>query len=131
MSNVHIYSKLANSQKYTVYSPPTENANDVPRVVREILIKGGAGLATKHLITPNGVHTAITAEEYAHLKNVHLFKVHVEKGFIHVDDKQFDVDQVVSDMGDAQDPSAPLTPSDFEGGDGDKKIAVTTGKKGK
>ena len=131
MSMVHIYSKLANSQKYTIYSPPTDNANDVPRVEREILIKGGAGLATKHLITPNGVHTAITNEDYALLKEVHLFKVHEQKGFIHVENKQFDIDKVVSDMGDAQDPSAPLTPTDFESGDGDKKIAVTTGKKAK
>lgn len=110
---VHVYSTLANSQTYTRYADNRDQVNDLPQKVVEVHIAGGTGIASKNLITPLGVHTKITREDYDAIKDLHVFKVHVENGFIRVEDSKIDVEAAAGEMN-ANDPGAPLTPSDYE-----------------
>lgn len=132
---VHIYSTLANPQKFVVYEVVTpdqaQEMGRLPLPVVEVLIRGGAGIASKNLITPNGVHTAITAEEYDAIKDLAVFKSFVDNGFIKVEGKQFDLDRIVGDMN-AKDPGGPVTPADFmnEAQDGSVPIPVDRDKVG-
>lgn len=132
---VHIYSTLANPQKFVAYevvSPDqAQEMGRLPLPTVEVLIRGGAGIASKNLITPNGVHTAITSEEYDAIKDLYTFKQFVERGFIRVEGKQFDIDKIVGDMN-AKDPGGPVTPSDYvnEAQDGSVPVPVELDKAG-
>lgn len=127
---VHIFSTLANPQKFTVWSKPPENGM-LPITEREVLVRGGAGIASKNLITPNGVHTAITIEDYDAIKDLQHFKQFVDSGHIRVERKEYDIDKMVGDM-DSRDPGGPLTPADFESAakDGSAPIPVEQEKAG-
>lgn len=119
---VHVFSTLANPQKFAVYDmPDASDANQMGRLPvlrREVLIRGGAGIASKNLITPQGVHTPITSEEYEEIKDTHMFKAFVASGHIRVESKQHDIDRMVGDMN-PRDPGGPLTPADYEKADRD------------
>jgi hypothetical protein len=108
---VHVFSTLANPQKFVTYIPPAE-VGMLPIVDKEVLIRGGAGIASKHLLTPNGVHTAITQEEYDAIKDDYIFKAHVKNGYLRIESKEYDIDRMVSDMN-PRDVSAPITPEDY------------------
>ena len=108
---IHVYSTLSCSQRYVKYIPGVEG--NLPREERAILINGGANVADKHFMTPKGVHTLITDEEYECLKENQLFQTHVKNGFISVEEREANIDKVVSNMeGRSQD--APVTPQDYE-----------------
>jgi len=112
MAEVLVYSTLTRDQRYTNYVP---GGGDLPIAAGSVLIKGGANLANKHLITSRGEVTEITFAEYDMLKTNEDFKRHVANGFIYVDDsgrKAAPVDHVVDDLV-ARDDSAPLVPEDF------------------
>ena len=109
---VHIFSTLANPQKFAVWSKPAENGM-LPVLEREVLIRGGAGIASKNLLTPQGVHTSITQEEYDAISGLAHFQKFVESGHIRVERKQYDIDKMVGDMN-PRDPGGPLTPADYE-----------------
>lgn len=116
-----VFSKLANSQKYARYARPVDGADGQINTVQDYVhIKGGAGLADKHLQTPHGVATIITDEEAAALKKDSVFLVHERLGHVKIDyhAKETDVERVVADMSEKVDDSAPLTPSDFQDNDG-------------
>lgn len=96
---IYVFSTLAAAQAYRIGDGP-----------EEVIIQGGAGIANKNLITPRGVVTPITAEQYAELSSTNeVFKLHVENGFITVTDKETDVEKVAADMN-QNDPSKPDTP---------------------
>lgn len=107
----YIFSTLSTNQLYTKYHK-SEN-NDLARVDRTVLVKGGANVADKHFITPRGVVTEVSDEDCALLKETPLFKMHVENGYLTVEEKSANVDKVVDNMT-AADKSAPLTPQSFE-----------------
>ena len=109
MSQVYVYSTLSAPVRYSFY---LQGGNDIPREERGILIRGGANVADKNFITPRGVQTMISAEEYALLKENKLFKTHVENGYITVEEKSVDIDKIDSDM-ETRDESSPLVPEDF------------------
>lgn len=111
MANVHVYSTLTCSQRYVKYHPAV--AGGVPREERAVLIKGGTNVADKHFLTPKGVVTTITEEEYELLQQNELFKGHVDRGFIKVEKGRADVEKVASDM-EARSPDAPIRPEDFQ-----------------
>jgi hypothetical protein len=112
---VHVYSKLANNQNYTIYKEQAVGeGNEFKQVQAQILIRGGAGLADKNLVTPLGIHTEVTEEEAAALQQNHVFKLHHRNGHISMQARNTDVEKVVGDMGDQTDPSAPITPASFE-----------------
>lgn len=103
-----IYSTMTAGVNYSFYEKRGGDS-----VVRNhvISIKGGAGLATKHLVTPLGVPTVISDEDYELLKKHPLFKEQQAKGFIKLDDKK-EVEAAVADMK-LRDGSAPLVPQDI------------------
>ena len=105
----YVYSTLTASQKYTTYK---KGNNDMAVVDRQIVINGGAGISDKFLRTPNGVVTNVTDEEFELLKTNKAFVRHAERGYIKVDEKLHDVDNVAADM-ETRDASAPLVDGDF------------------
>lgn len=52
----YVFSTISTDVKYTFYG---QSANDMPAIEHTITIKGGANVATKNLITPRGVMTAV------------------------------------------------------------------------
>jgi len=90
---------------------------DMPVKTGKITIHGGAGVANKNLITPNGVVTTVTDEEMEFLNAHELFVQFKKNGFITVEKKKVDVEKVVADMSDKADPSAPITPADYVAAD--------------
>lgn len=112
---VHVYSKLANNQKYTIYKDKApDEGNEFKQVAHEVLIVGGAGLADKHLVTPMGMHTEISEEDAQALLKNHVFNLHRKNGHITLEQRKTDVDKVVGDMSGETDQSAPITPASFE-----------------
>lgn len=110
MSKIYIYSTLTSDQIYTNYKA---SPNGVPQATSKIFVKGGANLMTKHMVTPRGVVTEVTAEELAELRNNEVFKLHQANGFIQVSEAKTDVEKAVSDMV-GRDQSAPLVEQDEE-----------------
>lgn len=119
---MYIYSTLSNSQMYTKYSPAPEGG--VSRVEKTVLINGGANVANKNIITPRGVVTEISEEEYNLIKENTLFKTHVANGYISVEAKKAEVEKVVTNM-ESRSQDAPLTPEDYEI-EGQHETAKTT-----
>lgn len=128
----YVYSTLANDNAYTVYAP---GGGDVPRVARKVLILGGAGIAGPftRLQTPQGVATKVTDEDVADLKENVIFQRHMANGFVTIDDRELDPENVAADMT-SRDPGGPLVDADFDNvktPDGEQMKAPThTGKHG-
>ncbi|MDE2100259.1 MAG: hypothetical protein KGL39_23615 [Patescibacteria group bacterium] len=116
----HIYSTLANTQHYTMYDR-SKDKNQLPRVKAQIMVHGGANVSNKQFVTPKGVMTTVSDEEYELLKDNHVFKQHVANGHIQVESRKYSLDKVVKDMTE-KDKSAPLTPDDYS-----KRIPVVPG----
>lgn len=126
----YVYSTLANDNIYHVYAETSKDPKSIEprRSVHSILIKGGAGIATKHLITPLGVVTQISEEDLKILEKDESFQVHVKNGFLKIDNKKVDVEVVVADM-ESRDHSAPIVPEDSKDTDAAKPASkAVTGK---
>jgi hypothetical protein len=111
MAKFYVYSKMSASVVYNDFVP---GGADLPVVAKSVTIKGGAGIANKNLITPLGVVTEIDDADLEMLNRNGIFKLHKENGFITVEKRNVDVEKVVANMGEKADPSAPLSPADFE-----------------
>lgn len=105
----YIFSTLTNSLNVCAYEAPQ---GGTPRRVRSVLVNGGANVADKHLITPQGVVTEVSDEDLAFLKQNKMFNRMVERGFVKIEAKEAKVEKVVADMT-SRDESAPLVPDDF------------------
>lgn len=106
-----IYSTLSCDQRYVKWSDAP--AGGTPREERSILISGGANVANKNIITPQGVVTEVSEADLALLNENTLFQTHVKNGHITVQQKEVQVEKAVADM-EKRDESAPLTPQDYE-----------------
>lgn len=122
----YIYSTLTGSQAYQCYK---RGGADLPIVDKTIVVAGGANVADEHFITPRGVVTTVSDEDFALLEQNPVFQLHKSNGFIVVEDKEAPVEKVASDM-EARDESAPLTDNDFIA-NGQTPPVVVTNKKGK
>ena len=107
----YVFSTLTANQKYPTWTKVP--GRDIPTMESYVLIRGGANLPSKVLVTPRGVPTELTDEQYDRVKESPGFKQHLENGFLSVEDRPHDVDAVVSDL-EEKDTSAPMTPKDFE-----------------
>ena len=96
------------------YDTKTFNPNkDMWKRDKGVVIKGGANMGGKGLITPKGVVTHVTEEELEFLETVPAFQRHKAKGHITVvKSAKPDVEKVTAGMT-KKDKSAPLTDSDF------------------
>jgi hypothetical protein len=108
---VHVYSTLANSHQYPVYAKSPQGDNVITAYVH---INGGAGVANKHVQTPVGVLTPITERALEHLLESMVFKHHVAQGRITYRKDQVDIERAVADHTSQRDPSAPITPQDYQ-----------------
>lgn len=122
MSRTYIFSTLANDQMYQDW---TKGGGDIPVKGRGVLIKGGAGVANRNLITPLGVATEVSDEELQLLEANEVFQTHKKLGFVVVRQKSADPEKVAADMNRA-DRSAPLTEASFPEAEG--AIRVTLNK---
>ena len=102
---MYIYSTLAADVVYTT-------------LAGDILIHGGANVPDQHLLTPYGKMTKISDDEYAALKDNHVFQLHVENGHIRADKHKEDPDKIAADMT-GRDESAPDTAESLMAADPD------------
>lgn len=119
MTDYYVYSTLASPVSYNVFA---KAGADMPVIDKSIVIAGGAGVATKNLVTPRGVMTKVSEEELTLLRQNTVFQLHEKNGFMNVEKKQADPEVVAADMT-GRDNSAPLVPEDFE-----EEKAPTTNK---
>ena len=110
---VYVFSTLTSSVEYRNH---VTGGADLPVVDKSVLIVGGTNLPDKHLITPYGVMTTISAEDFSWLQGNELFKLHQKNGYITVRDKAADPEKVATDMT-TRDESAPLVDADFKEGE--------------
>lgn len=114
--SVYIYSTLANHQHYTTYHPTPKGQIPVKKHV--VMIKGQARLPKvvgTELITPMGIRTEISDEDYEILKTIPLFQTHLKNGYITIDSKRVNPDKKAKDL--ERDPSSPKVESDFPNAD--------------
>jgi len=109
----YIYSTLTLSSEYVDWQ---KRDGLQPRRGKVVRIQGGANVPDKSLVTPLGVVTKVTDEDYEFLKGNRVFKLQVANGNISVQDREHKVEKVARDMT-SKDGSAPLTPDDFPEGD--------------
>lgn len=112
MSKHYICSTLASDNAYTVWHRRKEGGNDLPKKLRQVVIKGGARVADNRLVTPHGVVTQITGEELELLKS-HCppFNRHLSRGFLKIlarDPSSSDKKKIAADL--SEDKSTPITP---------------------
>ena len=110
-SHYYVYSTLTSPQLYTSYTPGVEGG--LPQVAYEVRIEGGSNVANKHFVTPRGVVTKITEEDYLHLQENSQFKRHEKNGFITVRNDNVDPEVAVAKGMNQKDDSAPVTPNDY------------------
>lgn len=112
--NKYICSKLSSDQAYTTWYKDT--ANNMPRKNKQVLIKGGAGVANKKVITPYGVITQVTEEQIKQLQdNCPSFNRHLKAGYLKIlekDPRDKEIEKIADDM--QKDGSAPITPKDLK-----------------
>lgn len=78
-----------------------------------IFIAGGANVADKHFITPQGVVTEISDDDAAMLEAHPVFRIHFAHGHIKIQKSETrSMGKAVSDLA-TRDKSAPLTPDDY------------------
>jgi len=107
--SLYVYSTLANDQKYIDWK---KGGADVHIPVHSVLVRGGAGVMNKRIITPLGVATEISEQDAAFLERNPLFMIHAQKGFVKIERRRADPEKMAADMNRA-DPSGPKTSSDY------------------
>lgn len=128
----YIYSTATCGAWYTLYEENSSKDIAMPKKVNgkicQVEIKGGHGVATKHLVTPRGVVTKVSDEEFELLQQNKSFQKHVQDGFLSFDKKEIAPEKKAADMAD-KDGSAPITPQDFEEGENSSDSAKTYKKR--
>ncbi len=112
-SKYFVYSTLTNDQRYINWSKPPEGSA-LSEIMHEVFIAGGSNRATKHFVTPLGVMTEITEQDYAELQKNSSFKNHEKNGYITVRDVKVDPEVAVAADMKQFDNSAPKTPMSVE-----------------
>lgn len=97
----YVFSTLTAPVAFTAWQDGTQ--------LKSVTIAGGAGVSTKHFITPRGVSTQVSDEDLDHLEKDSSFAELVKNGFLTVEKKDANADKVASDMN-SRDKSAPATP---------------------
>ena len=94
-----------------------------------IRIAGKANVANSNIITPRGMATKVTAEQYAALQKNHVFALQKENGFLTAEQHKEDAEKVAANM-QGRDKSAPDTTEDMLlGGDVDAVDGTVIKKK--
>ena len=106
----YIASKMAANVNYAIY---TKGQNGINVVKQVITINGGADVMDKKtLITPEGVVTVLSDEDFSKLQNNPIFVRHMERGVLKVCSNERNAQNVSKEL--TKDTSAQLTPKDYK-----------------
>lgn len=106
----HIYSTLTAPVMYVTYKKNDSRAMAIAE--HRITIAGGANVSNKHFVTPRGVLTTVSDEDYEHLLRNPVFQKHLETHHVFCDQVKANANKVADANMQAKDESAPLTPKD-------------------
>lgn len=108
----YIYSTLSSDNDIVIYG---KNGDNKPIKTAKVTIFGKANIANKKtLITPKGVLTILEDKEYDLIKDDFSFKKWIEKGYVTVETKASDADNVAKNMT-SKDKSAQKQSEDYQG----------------
>lgn len=106
----YIISKMAANVNYAIYTKGARGINEVKQV---ITIRGGADVIDKKtLVTPEGVLTPVTDDEFAKLQDNPIFLRHIERGVLKVCTNERNAEKSSVEL--TKDDSAQLTPKDYK-----------------
>ena len=111
-----IYSTLTADQYYILPKEPVQGSQkSVTKPIAEFafLVKGGANVTTKRIVTPLGVATQCTDEELEKLQKIKAFQNHVAGGYLKVEKSKRSEEAAAKDMT-AKDESAPHNAEDIK-----------------
>lgn len=118
--DVFILSTLTADQLYTSW---VKGGADLPIAERRVFVAGGANVANRKLVTPQGVVTKVSEDDLAVLEANEVFQLHKANGFITVSkSKPSDPDAAAASQ-EQRDAAAPLVAGDFA--DGKAPVAGT------
>lgn len=111
----YVYTTLASPHAYTFYKP---GPGGRPIISHSVHIKGGGGVAElsgsgRNIITPLGVRTEVNDDDFAMLMTHPVFKRHLSRGHITVDERKTNANSVARNHL-KKDTSAPKTPDDYK-----------------
>lgn len=113
---VYIYSTQTNSTAYPEwrYDP----GKPFHTMKRKVIINGGTGVANKHFVTPMGVMTKVSDEDFAFLKENAMFQRAVKNGWHTYDTSRQEPEDMAKNMkiGDGSAPKNPVTIKETPGG---------------
>ncbi len=98
MSRIYIYCTLSNDQRYQLKDG------------RSVLVAGKANVANKQLVTPKGMATAISEDEFNLLQENIVFKAHAKNGFVSASHDKQDAESFAARNLEAADKAAQDTP---------------------
>lgn len=110
--SIYVTSTLSQDTAYAFFKKSIF-PGEPPEIERKILIKGGTGVISKNLVTPHGVVTKISDEEYSLLKENPVFQMHQKNGFVVAINSKPAKKSVVKDM-ENRDRGSQLIPSDLK-----------------
>ncbi len=99
MSRIYIYCTLSNDQRYQLKDG------------RSVLVAGKANVANKQLVTPKGMATSITEDEFNLLQENIVFNAHAKNGFVSASHDKQDAETFAERHLEAADKSAQDTPA--------------------
>jgi hypothetical protein len=105
----HVISTLGADVKYTRWV----NSAGLNTVEKAVLVRGGAGVTNKALITPDGVRTEVSDEDAEFLAQDPMFKFHQERGHVKIVSMARDPDDVAQSM-EKDDGTRPRNEKDVE-----------------
>lgn len=117
MAKHYVYSTLAAAVRYQLTKP---GPNDLPMVVGEVLVQGGAGVVPAkgepgENPAPAGVATPITEAQKALLEANPVFQIHAQNGYVLITTDAPDPERMAADMN-TGDKSKQLSEADFPDG---------------
>jgi hypothetical protein len=98
MSRIYIYSTLSNDQRYQLKNG------------KSVLVTGKANVANKQLVTPKGMVTGVSEDEFNLLQENIVFKAHSKNGFVSASHDTQDAETFAARNLEAADKSAQDTP---------------------
>lgn len=125
----HVVSTLSADTRYVDW----DRSGGINRLTRGVLVKGGAGVASRGKgdpVTPEGVITHISDDDARFLAEHKMFREHQEKGFVKIVNVAKDPDTVAQSMEkDAGSrPRNQKDVKDYAGKKGDDTLQAVTNK---